>query len=326
MKSEVTIVVTTWNSVSILKMFTEYLQKYTTVPYKLIVIDNGSTDSTISFLQNLDVLLIRNYQNVGVVKALAQAEKLVETKYIVAANDDILVSPYWLENLIEVYESDGAIKIAAPFKQGSKVRYPYSDKSSRDVWDSIKKDNPNKSPQELIELFCEGKTYEKFVEDIKAANNIGFELLTSPPDFLPGCCVLVETEFIQSIGGLVDTRFEYYGCEDVDRCWRVGKAGYKVVRTSRSYVHHFEGVSVAKNKLAWKKIMLENNCRLVEKWGEEFWGIFRQELTDSGTIPQLIKNHWIYSWLLESLKADEIPKDLAKDINVYLSNTRPNLK
>lgn len=320
MKSDVTIVVATWNSESILRLFVEYLQKFTAVPFNLIVVDNGSKDGTAGFLQNLDALVVRNLLNVGVVKALEQAEKLVETKYLVSANDDILVSPGWLESLIEVYESDKSIKIVAPFKQGTKIRYPYSGKNSRDVWDSLKLKNQGKEPEFLIDHFCQGKGYERFVEDIKDANNFGNDVLECPPDFLPGCCVLVETEFIRSIGGLVDTRFQFYGCEDIDRCWRIGKAGYKVVRISKAYIHHFERVSVKNNNLSWKRIIKENNKKLVEKWDKDFWRIFRKKLKDFGDIPQLVERHWIYAWLLESVESAMIPRDLRECIENYLNS------
>lgn len=325
MKPEVTIILATWNSENILRIFIEHLQKFTTIPFSLIVVDNGSKDGTSKLLRNLDALVIRNPHNVGVVEALEQAEKLVETKYLVSANDDILVSPGWLESLVEVYESDKSIKIVAPFKQGTKIRYPYSEKNSREVWDFLKLENQGKEPEFLIDHFCQGRGYERFVEDIKDANNFGNDVLESPPDFLPGFCVLVETGSIRNIGGLVDTRFQLYGCEDVDRCWRIGSAGYKVVRTSKAYVHHFEGVSVKNNNLSWKRIIKENNKKLVEKWDKDFWRIFRRKLRDFGSISELTERYWIYAWLLESLESVMIPKDLRESVENYLSATERKL-
>jgi len=90
MTEDVTIMVTTWNSINVLKLFWHYFLKYTKQPFKVIVVDNGSSDDTLDFLRKCNVTIIRNYENKGVVKALDQAEKLVETKYFVSISDDIL--------------------------------------------------------------------------------------------------------------------------------------------------------------------------------------------------------------------------------------------
>jgi len=319
MKPEITLIVTTCNSIDILKLFWEYLEKYTYIPFKTIVVDNGSSDGTIDFLKSLNAVVIRNPVNIGVVKALNQAEKLVNTKYLLSISDDVLVTPNWLEDLIKVYESDKLIKTVAPIKPGTKIKYPYSNESSRKVWGKIKESNPGKHPSELLKMYCNGRSFEKFVNDIKTTNNFGLETLESPPEFVSGCCVLTEKDFIGSIGGFSDTRFHIYSCEDVDRCWRIGKAGYKVVRTSNVFVHHFEGVGLFNNSVEWKGLMKENNKLFIDKWKDDFWPLLRNKIDKFSTISDVVKKHWLIGWLLESLDEDNIPDDLKGIVKDYLS-------
>lgn len=320
MEPLITLVITTWNSLETLKLFWEYLKRYTKIPFNAVVVDNGSVDGTSDFLKTLDVVVIRNSHNEGVVKALNQAEHLVKTKFLLSVSDDVLVSPGWLENMIAVYESDPLIKTVVPIKPGTKIKYPYYQENSRSIWEKIKRENAGKEPKELVEQFCLGNRYEKFVTDIKRTNDFGEEYLECPPDFVSGCCVLVETDFIRTIGGFSDTRFEIYGGEDVDRCWRIGKAGFKVVRTSKVFVHHLEGVSLANNNLAWKGLMRKNNKILIEKWQDEFWSMVRTKIRNFGTISEVVKRHWVIGWLLESLSEEEVPDDLKPEIRYFLAS------
>lgn len=325
MNKDVTLVVTTWNSLGMLKLFFEYLQRYTPSIYELIIVNNGSKDGTREYLDsNVEARVIHNKENVGVIKALDQADKLVKTKYLLSISDDILVTPNWLEDLIELYESDPKIKKVAPFKPGTKIAHPYSSLSSRDYWEEIQKKNPRLSKKEALDLFI-GGDYEKFVKDIKEVNNFGNQELDCPFDFVSGCCVLVEKDFINSLGGFSDTRFQIYGCEDVDRCWRIGKAGYKVVRTSNVFVHHFESVSLKKNKLPWKEFMRQNNKRLVDKWSPYFWMLLEQKILTLGSIEKVVDRCWIVQWLLESIEIDSIPERLQSEVIKYLGKVEPKL-
>ncbi len=62
MIEDITIIVTTWNSINVLKLFWYYFLKYTKQPFKVIVVDNGSSDGTLTFLKKCNVTIIRNYE------------------------------------------------------------------------------------------------------------------------------------------------------------------------------------------------------------------------------------------------------------------------
>lgn len=322
-KPEVSIIVTTWNSLEMFKLFWEYLKRYTKTPFELIVVDNGSTDGTVEFLKNINVKTILNKKNVGVVKALDLAEKLVKTKYLVSMNDDILVSPGWLEDLIDIYESDSKIKLISPIKPGTKVKYPDTNKSTREVWDEIKASVSD--AKTMVAEFCKGSSYEELVAEIKKVNGMENEYLNCPPDFVAGCCILAETIFMKEIGGFSDTRFDLYGAEDVDRSWRVGEAGYSVVKTSKVFVHHFEGFSVKQNSLNTKRLLKKNNQRLVKKWGVKFWKNIRQLVEELGSVDAVVKKYWIVGWLIESISTQQIPLSMRDDVDKFLSSYNKNL-
>src|SRR5258708_36521477 len=66
----VTIVMLTWNALAYTKRCLETLRRATTFgPWQLIVVDNGSTDGTVEFLEQLAwVRLLRNAPNEGFVR------------------------------------------------------------------------------------------------------------------------------------------------------------------------------------------------------------------------------------------------------------------
>ena len=79
-------------------------------PYRLILIDNGSDSETRDYLKSLsikdvDVMLIRNEQNLGFVKAVNQGLKASNAPYVCLLNNDTITSPGWLERLADFAES-----------------------------------------------------------------------------------------------------------------------------------------------------------------------------------------------------------------------------
>ena len=59
-------IILTLNKFDLTKSCIESIRKHTSEPYELIIVDNGSTDDTVEFLQNQqDIRVIYNEQNAG---------------------------------------------------------------------------------------------------------------------------------------------------------------------------------------------------------------------------------------------------------------------
>lgn len=97
----VSIIVITWNNLAYTKLFLWSLRRWTNWSYKLIFVDNGSTDGTVEYLNSQkDIRLIANKKNLGYPSAVNQAIKLVDTPYFCLLNNDIVVSPNWLKEMM----------------------------------------------------------------------------------------------------------------------------------------------------------------------------------------------------------------------------------
>lgn len=314
MNTEVTILIVTHSSLPSLKAAIDSIVKAKTkIGYKMLVVDNGSTSDTTNYLKSKGIAYLKNSRNVGYIKAQAQAFRKIDTPYFCSCNDDIVVTNLWLDKLLSKLKSDNKIKIVAPVKWGSRTRHPYDNiHSSREVWEKIKTAYLNDFSDKIsiIKKFTHGKSLEEFGHDFKIENHLEDVEVESPPDFVPGFCFLTETDIWKKLGGFVNLKMKNYGTEDVERCWRLGLAGYKIIRTGDVYVHHFEGASVTKNKINTGPMIVNNNRILLKKYGKYYWLWLNKELKNK-SIETIIKEHWMVEKLLQNCQIDDVPDKIA---------------
>src|SRR5271156_562618 len=100
------IIVPCWNQVEFTQQCLSALRRYTREPWELIVIDNGSTDTTATYLAGVrdmttvPVTLVTNAKNVGFPAAINQGLQIARGEYLVMLNNDVVVTDGWLDQLI----------------------------------------------------------------------------------------------------------------------------------------------------------------------------------------------------------------------------------
>lgn len=103
-----------YNSVKYTKLCIDSMVKHGTPLDRLIAVDNGSTDETRAYLQTLPLGgRIFNQSNLGCGVAWNQGALVQQSEWTIVMNNDVLVSPQWIENLINTAETIGA-KIISP--------------------------------------------------------------------------------------------------------------------------------------------------------------------------------------------------------------------
>lgn len=101
------IVMVTYNRIDLTRQTLDWLFSNTDIPFRLIVVDNHSTDGTQGFLMShpgID-LLVLNQNNLGLEEALSQGFKLVESDIFVTMDNDILVPKNWLSEQLALMET-----------------------------------------------------------------------------------------------------------------------------------------------------------------------------------------------------------------------------
>ena len=103
----VSLVIPLYNQIEYTRQCVASIQRYTDIPYELILVDNASTDGTRAFLKNVDARVIENPTNLGCAKAWNQGVRLATGSIVGILNNDIVVTPGWLRGLVSYLEEAG---------------------------------------------------------------------------------------------------------------------------------------------------------------------------------------------------------------------------
>ncbi|MBI4743224.1 MAG: glycosyltransferase [Actinobacteria bacterium] len=131
-KAKVSIVIPVYNQLEYTMMCIESIKKHTPDDlYEFVFIDNGSTDGTKEYLATLEkTTVITNQINRGVAPAWNQGIRASAGDYIAILNNDIIVPPKWLENLISVLEKNPEIYYASPLYERLEMAPDYEKRAA----------------------------------------------------------------------------------------------------------------------------------------------------------------------------------------------------
>lgn len=213
----VIIVVLNWNGLADTLECLESLSHVDYPSYEAVVVDNGSTDGSVKAIQGRfpNTRLIENSENlgfaggnnVGLRHALA-----CDVDYVLLLNNDTVVDPRFLIELIEVARADGEIGIASPLI----LRYDAPD----EIW----------TAGAVID-WADGST-----QRLRAGEATHREEPVFDVDFVSGCALLAKREVMETIG-LLDPDFHLY-YEEADFCVRARKQDYRIVCVPKAKIWH----------------------------------------------------------------------------------------
>lgn len=108
------VIIPNWNGMAWLPGCLDALQKQSTQDFEILVVDNGSSDDSLSFIRTRypEVKIVALDNNYGFSVAVNSGIKNATGKYLVLLNNDTLPDREWLSRLLEVIEN-------APVKVGS---------------------------------------------------------------------------------------------------------------------------------------------------------------------------------------------------------------
>jgi GT2 family glycosyltransferase len=210
---EITVVVVTHRGARMLPACLDGLAAQT-VPHRLLVIDNDSTDGTAVLLaQRLRAdQVVRLPRNEGFAGGVAAAFDLVSTRFVALLNDDAVPAPSWLERLLEVARTD---RVAA-------------------AWTSLLvfADRPT-----VVNNAGVGLDRLDYGIDLDAGRPVA-DVGTVVRDVFgfSGGAVLLRADAVRAVGGFPAQFFLYY--EDLDTSWRLRLGGWQVRLVPASTVRH----------------------------------------------------------------------------------------
>ncbi len=210
---QITIVVVPRERFSCTQESLESIYKYTKIPFKLIYVDGNSPAKVKNYLEsqakakNFQIVRTNNYLSPNQARNLGLSH--VQTKYVVFIDNDVIVSPNWLEALVNCAEATSATVVGPLMCQDKPLHQTvhFAGGESRIVTDI-------KGKRHLREkMYKQGQTVAQIRE----------KLHRTPTELAEFHCVLVRTEIFEQIGfldeGMVNTK------EHLDFCMTVAQAG-----------------------------------------------------------------------------------------------------
>lgn len=239
-KKEVTILMLTLNCWRYTKQCLDSIKRNTNIPYKCLVIDNGSTDETLGHLRaDNSIYHIENSCNLGFARGFNIGMMMVETPYFMICNNDLVVTKKWLTRMVLHIDEDDNVLGIGP--RSNYVSGPQMVKGA------------NYNTEETLEEFAESW-------------RISQKIQTTPTIRLPFFCVLFKSRVIQMIG-LLDERFEIGNFEDDDYCLQIAMIERRLLIDNTVYIHHHGSKTFKDNNIDYKKAMKDNQARFEKKWG-----------------------------------------------------------
>jgi GT2 family glycosyltransferase len=197
--------------------------------YQIILVDNGSTDGLAEIVQGQfpDTVLLKNKENLGFAEGNNVGIRYVLSQqspdYILLLNNDTVVAPSFLSELVKVGENYPEFGMLSP------LIYWYT--SPEKIW-FYSGEMPQKEGYCDHKRLPEGETIENI---IRGSDHVPKEYLDDT-DYLSGCALLVKSEVIRQIG-LLDARF-FSSYEDADWSIRCKKAGWKLAVVPSAKIWH----------------------------------------------------------------------------------------
>lgn len=212
--------------------------------YEIIVADDASTDATTEIIPSIGGVVkhVHQNKNLGFLLNCNAAAAKATGKVVVFLNNDTLVLPCWLDELLAPFES-----IEKAGLVGSKLLN----------WDG--------TLQEAGGIFWEDGSAWNFGrgQDPLAPQ---FNYLKDV-DYCSGASIAVPTTTWNQVGGF-DEAFTPAYCEDADLAFRLRDAGYRTLYNPASAVLHHEGRSHGRDvNSGIKAYQVSNQARLLERWG-----------------------------------------------------------
>ena len=244
----VAVVILNWNGRHFLEKYLSCVVASTYQNKKIIVADNASTDDSVNFLKEYfpAVEIIFNKNNEGFAKGYNNALKLISADYYVLLNSDVEVTPGWMEPSVALMEKDKMIGACQPKLLDEKNKKYFEYAGACGGWIDT-----------FGYPFARGRILEKMEEDVGQYN-------TAMPCFwASGAAMFVKAKLFNSLGGFDEHFFAHQ--EEIDLCWRMQKAGYKIYVEPASIVYHVGGGTLPKGNSKKTYLNFRNNLIMIYK-------------------------------------------------------------
>ena len=246
---DVSIVVLAYNKLEYTKAAIESIFAHTDFSagnIELITINNGSDDGTRAFFDRLPhrkkVNLTYNVLGINL------SQHIIEGKYYILFSNDVVATPYWLENLLAAIQSDERIAMAVPIcnEEGATnlqgVPVPY-----RNTLEDMEK-------------------MQAFAAEHNRRNDRLWEERSQLMPFIS----ILRSDLYRA--GLLDPAYTRADFIDDDESTLLRRNGWRQILLKDTFMHHFGGVTLGAGRYKGEGNAIADMRRVYyTKWGVDAW-------------------------------------------------------
>ncbi|RJR30287.1 glycosyltransferase family 2 protein [Candidatus Microgenomates bacterium] len=252
---KLSIIIVSFNTRDVLKdcltsLFTHHKTEIAKRLFEIIVVDNGSTDETQAMIKKQfpRVKLIQNARNEGFGKANNVAARKTISEYVLFLNPDTIVPVQTLDTLLSYLEThvDVGIVTCKVLLTHGKI----DDASHRGFptpWRALTHFSG------LSQLFPRSMFFNGY--------HLGYQRMDEPHeiDACAGAFLMMRRK-VGELVGWFDEDYFWYG-EDLDLCFRVKQAGFKIMYVPEVSITHVKGAASGFKKHSKHLAKIDNETR-----------------------------------------------------------------
>ena len=243
----IAVVILNYNGRNFIQQFLPSVLASSYVNKEIIVADNCSTDDSPDVLKqfsNIKILMLD--KNYGFAEGYNQALQKISADYYALLNSDVEVTPQWIEPIIQLMESDKKIAACQPKILSYKEKEFFEYAGAAGGWLDT-----------LGYPFSRGRIFDEHEKDLGQYND-NAEIF-----WATGAAMFLRASVFHEVNGF--DNFFFAHMEEIDLCWRLQLAGYKIMCCPASVVYHVGGGTLPKSNERKVYLNFRNNIIMLSK-------------------------------------------------------------
>lgn len=251
----VDIIICVHNAFDDIKRCIDSILNYTSEPYHIIIVDDGSLEDTREYLKMIceqyqeKTTLLRNEKGHGYAIAANIGLRQSKADYKVLLNSDTIVTRGWLDRMLDCIESDEEIGIVGPLSNtASWQSVPILEAGGDWCHNQLPANVTISEMGQWIEVYS-GNIYPQV-------------------PLINGFCMMISKVVIDKIGIFDEENFGKGFGEEDDFNLRAQKAGFKLAVADNVYIYHAQSKSYSDEKR--KQLCEISGLKVREKHGSDY--------------------------------------------------------
>lgn len=247
-RPRVSVIIVTWNARPLLEQCLPSVAASAYPNLEVILADNASTDGSADWVREHFplVTIVRHPENWMFCRGNNEAVRHATGKYVVLLNNDVEVAPNWLDPLVDELEASADVAAVQPklLQYENRSRFEYAGASGGYL-------------DRFGYPFTRGRIFFH-LEDDRGQYDDARDVF-----WATGAALLLRRTALDEVG-LLDERFVMH-MEEIDLCWRLQRAGYRIRVQPSSEVYHVGGGSLPRGNVRKVYYNFRNSLLLLYK-------------------------------------------------------------